>query len=62
MAVACKMSFTPYSADTKLSYDFYKNALIAMSEGAKKFDAADTTYELELERLQMEQIMLISPA
>lgn len=49
MAVACKMSFTPYSADTKLSYDFYKNALIAMSEGAKKFDAAGTTYELELE-------------
>ena len=49
MAVACKMSFTPYSADTKLSYDFYKNALIAMSDGAKKFDAAGTTYELELE-------------
>ncbi len=49
MAVACKMSFTPYSADTKLSYDFYKNALIAMSEGAKKFEAAGAAYELESE-------------
>ena len=49
MAVACKMSFTPYSADTALSYEFYKNALIAMSEGDKKFDAAGTSYELELE-------------
>lgn len=49
MAIACKLSFTPYSADTQLSYDFYKSALIAMSENAKQFQTAQTVYELEIE-------------
>ena len=31
VAVASKRSFTSYSKDTKLSYEFYRNALVAVS-------------------------------
>lgn len=49
MAVVCKMSFTPYSADTTLSYDFYKNTLISMSQGQDKVEADSVSYSLEQE-------------
>lgn len=49
MAVVCKLSFTPYTETTSLSYDFYKNALLAMSNQETKFSADSTTYTLEQE-------------
>lgn len=49
MAVICKMSFTPYTEDTKLSYEFYKNALISMSEGNQRFEADSVSYSIEQE-------------
>ncbi len=47
LAVVCKMSFTPYTQSTALSFGFYKNALVAMSQGDKKFEAGENTYTIE---------------
>ncbi len=46
VAVACKKSFTGYSKDINLSYEFYRNALIADANGESSFDADGTTYEI----------------
>lgn len=49
MAVICKLSFTPYTSGTVLSYEFYKNALLAMSDEEKKFEADGLAYTVEME-------------
>jgi peptide/nickel transport system permease protein len=46
VAVACKKSFTGYSKDINLSYEFYRNALIADATGENSFEADGTTYEI----------------
>ena len=47
MAVICKLSFTPFSEETKLGYDFYKGALLAMSEDDKKFEFDGASYTIQ---------------
>ena len=47
MAVICKLSFTPYSEGTELTYDFYKGALLAMSEEESKFEADGASYTIQ---------------
>ena len=47
MAVICKLSFTPYSEGTELTYDFYKGALLAMSEEESKFEADGASYAIQ---------------
>ena len=47
LGVVCKLSFTPYAQSTVLPFDFYKNVLVAMSQGDKKFEAQGNTYTLE---------------
>ena len=49
LAVICKLSFTPYTADTELSYQFSKNALLAMSGNGGEFEADGSSYTLEIE-------------
>ena len=49
MAVICKLSFTPYNPDIAFSYEFYKNALLAMSGGGKDFGADGAAYTLGME-------------
>lgn len=49
MAVICKLSLTPYAGSTTLSYDFYKNALLAMSEKEKAFEADGMGYTIEMD-------------
>ena len=51
LAVASKRSFTGYSKDTKFSYEFYRNALIAVATGATSFDADGTSYTVNEEGL-----------
>ncbi len=48
-AVICKLSFTPYSSDTALPYDFLKNALLAMSGADGTFEAGGNAYTLEMD-------------
>lgn len=47
MAVICKLSFTPYSEETQLPYEFYKGALLAMDEADKKFEADGASYTIQ---------------
>jgi len=49
LGLACKVSFTAYSEDITLSYDFYRNALVAMSNDESSFEADSVTYTLEIE-------------
>lgn len=49
MAVICKLSFTPYTGDTVLSYEFYKNALLAISDDSRKFEADGAAYTIEMD-------------
>ncbi len=51
VAVASKRSFTGYSKDTKFSYEFFRNALVAVATGATAFDADGTTYSVNEEGL-----------
>ncbi len=51
LAVASKRSFTGYSKDTKFSYEFYRNALIAVATGVTSFDADGTNYTVNEEGL-----------
>ncbi len=51
LAVASMRSFTGYSKDTKFSYDFYRNALIAVATGAASFEADSTKYTVNDEGL-----------
>ncbi|WP_408070053.1 ABC transporter permease [Butyrivibrio sp. JL13D10] len=51
VAVASKRSFTGYSKDTKFTYDFYRNALVAFATKATSFDADGTTYSINEEGL-----------
>lgn len=51
VAVASKRSFTGYSKDTKFTYDFYRNALVAVATKATSFDADGTTYSINEEGL-----------
>ncbi|SEK84052.1 peptide/nickel transport system permease protein [Butyrivibrio sp. ob235] len=46
VAVASKRSFTGYSKDTKFSYEFYRNALVAAATNASSFEADGTTYSI----------------
>ena len=39
IGLGCKSSFTPYDQNTKFSYDFYREALIAETAGEKSFEA-----------------------
>ena len=47
MAVIFKLSLTPYSEGTELTYDFYKGALLAMSEEESKFEADGASYAIQ---------------
>lgn len=49
LAIACKMSITAYDASTAFSFDFYKNALTAMSLGETQMTADGTSYTIEQE-------------
>ncbi|WP_026498289.1 ABC transporter permease [Butyrivibrio sp. WCD2001] len=51
LAVASKRSFTGYSKDTKFSYEFYRNALVAVATGATSFEADGTSYTVNDEGL-----------
>ncbi len=51
VAVASKRSFTGYSKDTKFTYEFYRNSLIAAATGATSFDADGTKYTINDEGL-----------
>lgn len=51
VAVASKRSFTGYSKDTKFTYDFYRNALVAVATKATSFDADGTSYSINEEGL-----------
>ena len=46
LAVASKRSFTGYSKDTKFSYEFYRNALVAAATDASSFEADGNTYNI----------------
>ncbi|WP_026523398.1 MULTISPECIES: ABC transporter permease [unclassified Butyrivibrio] len=46
IAVASKKSFTGYSKDTKFSYEFYRNALVASATGESSFEADGNTYDI----------------
>ena len=43
---ACMLSFTGYSADTKFSYEFMRELIIAYKNGASSFEADGKTYTL----------------
>lgn len=47
LAITGKVSVTAYDTATAFSYDFYKNALIAMSRDEKKFTADGSEYAME---------------
>ncbi len=49
LSVICKLSFTHYTQDTAMSYEFYKNALLAMSGNGKPFEADGTSYTVEMD-------------
>lgn len=49
MAVVCQLSFTGYTAETQFSYDFYRNAIVAMADGETGFTADDSTYTIKQE-------------
>ena len=50
-AVASKRSFTSYSKDTKFSFEFYRNALVAVANNESSFEADGTKYDLSEEGL-----------
>ncbi|MBR1931992.1 MAG: ABC transporter permease [Lachnospiraceae bacterium] len=62
LAVGSMSSFTSFSAGTKFTYEFYRNALIAVSNGQKSFEADDTTYEVDGEVIKTggEEYALVS--
>lgn len=47
IGVAAKKSFTPYSKDEKFSYDFYRQALVAIGNEEKTFEADGKTYTVD---------------
>ncbi len=49
MAVVCQLSFTGYTTETQFSYDFYRNAIVAMADGETGFTADDSTYTIKQE-------------
>lgn len=49
IAVVCQRSFTPYTDDTVLSYDFYRNILLAIEAGENTLAADGTEYIIETE-------------
>lgn len=49
MAVVCQLSFTGYTAETQFSYDFYRNAIVAMADDETGFSADDSTYTIKQE-------------
>ncbi|WP_044913846.1 ABC transporter permease [Butyrivibrio sp. WCE2006] len=51
VAVASKRSFTGYSKDTKFTYDFYRNALLAVAREEGSFEADGTSYTVNSEGL-----------
>ena len=44
IGVAAMKSFTPFESGAKLSYEFYRGALVAIAEGAKGFEADGKSY------------------
>lgn len=49
VAVVCQLSFTAYSTETKLTYDFYKNVLLALRDDATTCVIEGAQYSLEVE-------------
>lgn len=49
LGVICQLSFTPYSEDTTFSFEFYQQAILAMSNHEKQFTADGVTYKVENE-------------
>lgn len=47
LGAACQVSFTAYSSDVTLSYEFYRSVLIAMNDGETSFEADGTSYTLK---------------
>ena len=50
-AIGSKRSFTGYSKDTTFSYEFYRNALIAVAKGDGSFEADGNEYSLTADGL-----------
>lgn len=46
VGVVCRLSFTAYSKDVRLSYEFYENVLHALRDGAETFTAAGAVYRI----------------
>ncbi len=51
VAIASKRSFTGYSKDTKFTYDFYRNALLAVAREEGSFEVDGTSYTVNSEGL-----------
>lgn len=49
LALLCKKSLTAFDENTKFSFEFSKNAMIAMAHNEKNFEADGVNYSLELE-------------
>lgn len=49
ISLLCKKSFTAYDEATKFDFDFYKNAMLAMTKGENSFRADGAEYSLEIE-------------
>ena len=49
IGVVCQLSFTPYSADITLPYEFYQNVLLALRNNITSCTVGDVTYQLEVE-------------
>ncbi len=47
VAVVCQRSFTPYVENTAFSYEFYRNALLAVNEGETSLSADGAAYTIE---------------
>lgn len=47
VAVVCQRSFTPYVEDIAFSYDFYRNALLAINEGETSLSVDGAEYIIE---------------
>lgn len=47
VAVVCQRSFTPYTEDTQFSYDFYRNALLAINAGDASCAAEGVEYTIQ---------------
>lgn len=46
VGVVCQLSFTGYSKDVVLDYEFYKNVILAKKDNLKEFDVNGVSYQM----------------